>query len=118
IEEAQKRNPTVNTVDSVYFANVLSGRLGYPVTAGETYFSPTCTTMAQCVFPGYIIPERAWDTPSKNTLALIPDPNTQGQYFSTSAYKGTLQDDKVGVRIDGNSRIGMMSGYWHYDPWV
>jgi len=118
IEAAQLRNPTVNTVDSVNFANVLSGRLGYPVTAGEPYFSRTCKTAAQCVFPNYIIPEAAWDTPSKNTLALIPDPNTQGQYFSSSALPATLNDDKSGARIDANTRIGMISGYWHYDPWV
>jgi hypothetical protein len=114
----QLRNPTVNTVDSVNFANVLSGRLGYPVTSGERYFAPGCTTTTQCVFPNYIIPQSAWDTPSKNTLALIPDPNTQGQYFSSSALPATLNDDKSGARIDANTRIGMISGYWHYDPWV
>src|SRR5262249_39557625 len=52
------------------------------------------------------------------TLGLIPDPNTLGTYFSTSAAKDSLQDDKAGLRIDANTRIGMISGYWHYDPWV
>src|SRR2546425_498251 len=32
IAAAQTRNPTVNTVGSNYFAGLLSGRLGYPVT--------------------------------------------------------------------------------------
>jgi hypothetical protein len=118
IAAAQSRNPNVNTVDSVNFANILSGRLGYPVTSGERYFSPSCTTTAQCVFPNYMIPQAAWDTPSKNTVMLIPDPNTQGSYFSTASQPATLQDDKAGARIDGNTKIGMISGYWHYDPWT
>ena len=118
IAAAQSRNPSVNTVDSVNFANILSNRLGYSVTSGERYFAPGCTTTAQCVFPNYIIPQSAWDSPSKNVLGLIPNPNTQGAYFSTSAYPASLQDDKSGLRIDANTRIGMISGYWHYDPWV
>jgi len=113
----EANNPTTNTVSSAYFAGLLSARLGYPVTSGEKYFSSTCTTSAQCVFPGYIIPQKAWDTPSAKTLTLIPDPN-QGVYYSTSAYPEVLNDDKAGVRIDANTRIGMISGYWHYDPWV
>ncbi|PYU91639.1 MAG: hypothetical protein DMG25_14185, partial [Acidobacteria bacterium] len=47
----------------------------------------------------------------------IPDPN-QGVYYSNSAFPATLRDDKGGARIDANTRIGMISGYWHYDPWV
>src|SRR5206468_1277714 len=78
IAAAQTRNPTVNTVGSNYFASLLSGRLGYPVTVGEKYLSPGCANNTQCVFPHYVIPQSAWDSPSKNTLALIPDPNTQG----------------------------------------
>jgi hypothetical protein len=113
----EANNPTTNTVSSAYFAGLLSARLGYPVTAGEKYFSSTCTINTQCVFPGYIIPQSAWDSPSAKTLTLIPDPN-QGVYYSTSAYPETLSDDKAGVRIDANTRIGMISGYWHYDPWV
>jgi hypothetical protein len=69
------------------------------------------------VFPNYIIPKAAWDPVAANTLALIPPPNTAGGYFSTSAYPATLQDDKWAVRIDGNSRLGMISGYYHNDPW-
>src|SRR2546421_483032 len=29
-----------------------------------------------------------------------------------------LNDDKSGARIDANTRIGMISGYWHYNPWT
>jgi len=115
----EANNSTANQVSSEYFAGVLSSRLGYTVTSGERYFPTSahpCTTSAQCVFPGFVIPSAAWDSPSAKALALIPDPN-QGVYYSTSAYSETLNDDKVGVRIDANTRIGMVSGYWHYDPW-
>jgi hypothetical protein len=117
IAATQASNPNANKVSGTYFASLLSGRLGYPVTSGETYFSPSCTTNAQCVFPGYMVPQSAWDSPSMKTMQLIPDP-TQGIFYSTSAYPASLDDDKAGVRIDANTRVGMISGYWHYDPWV
>ncbi len=98
------------------WANVLSDRLGYAVTTGEPYYTPGCTS-ATCVFPGLVIPQTAWDTPSANVIKLIPSP-TIGPYFSSSALPATLGDDKSGARIDANTRIGMISGYWHYDPWV
>jgi hypothetical protein len=109
-----------NAVRGTYFAGVLTQRLGYPVNVGEQYFptpSKPCTATNPCVFPNYVIPQSAWDTPSKNTLALIPDPN-RGVYYSNSAFPESLKDDKLGVRIDGNTRIGMISGYWHHNPWV
>ncbi|MFB3921966.1 MAG: carboxypeptidase regulatory-like domain-containing protein [Terriglobia bacterium] len=113
-------NPSTNTVSSAYFAGVLSSRLGYPVSAGEHYF-PTpanpCADNTECVFPNFMIPQSAWDTPSANAVALIPDAN-QGLFYSTSGFPATLNDDKVGIRIDGNTRFGMISGYWHYDPWT
>src|SRR2546425_3322431 len=112
IAAAQERNSQVNTVHSAFFAGLLAARLGYPGTSGEQYFSPTCTTTAQCVFPNYIVPQSVWDTPSAKVLALIPDPN-QGAYFSNSAFPATLKDDKTGARIDANTRLGMISGYWH-----
>src|SRR5439155_271311 len=106
-----------SAVNGPYFASQLSSKLGYPVTSGEPYFAPGCTTPAQCVFPNYVIPQSVWAAPSAKTLALIPPPNS-GPYFSSSALPATLQDNKSGARIDANTRIGMISGYWHYDPWV
>ena len=110
-------NSNVNLVSSTYFAGVLAGRLGYPVNQGEQYFSPTCTTSAQCVFPGYQIPTSAWDSPSANELKLIPPPNS-GPYYLSSAAAATQKDDKLGIRIDANTKFGLISGYYHYDPWV
>jgi len=69
------------------------------------------------VFPNYIVPKTAWDPVAANTLALIPPINTSTGYFSTSAYPATLQDDEWAVRLDGNTHIGMISGYYHNDPW-
>ena len=109
-------NTSANAVGSPYFASVLATRLGYGVTSGEPYFGANCTTTAQCVFPGFIVPQSAWDTPSANILKLIPNPNA-GAFFSTAANPNTLQDNRSGLRIDANTKIGMISGYWHYDPW-
>ena len=36
------------SVQGAYWANVLSGELGYPVSNGESYYSPGCTTSAKC----------------------------------------------------------------------
>jgi len=41
----------VGTVGGPYFANLLTQKLGYGVTPGESYYVPGCTTSAQCVFP-------------------------------------------------------------------
>jgi hypothetical protein len=110
------KNPS--GVNGSYMAGLLSTRLGYTVSNGEPYFGATCTTTAQCVFPNYVVPKSAWDPVAANVLSLIPlanVPNTP--YYQTSAYPGSLQDDKSGTRIDANTKIGMITGYWHYDPW-
>jgi hypothetical protein len=105
-------------VNGTYMASLLSSRLGYAVTSGEPYFGASCMTTSQCVFPNYVVPQKAWDPVAAATLKLIPNPNVPNtSYFQTSAYPATLQDDKSGTRIDANTRIGMISGYWHYDPW-
>ena len=41
------------TIDGPYWAQVLSQRLGYPVTQGEQYSFVGCTTTTQCVLPGW-----------------------------------------------------------------
>jgi hypothetical protein len=105
------------TVSGPYFANILSSELGYPVTTGEHYYTAGCTSSANCVFPNAMVPQSAWTPVSSKVLGLIPLPNS-GPYFSTSANPETLQDDKGGVRVDGNTRIGMLSGYYFDDPWV
>jgi hypothetical protein len=75
------------------FAQNLTQRLGYTVTAGEPYWITGCNTLANaqagmCAFPGQIIPQVAWSPAAVGTLKLIPTPTgTRGgtPIFSTSA---------------------------------
>ena len=114
---ADVANQLTGKVGGTYWAQTLAGELGYPVTAGEPYYSPTCTTTAQCVFPNAVIPSSAITKPSTFLLKYIPDPNS-GAYFTTSAYKETLSDNKGSGRLDANTRLGMISGYYFFDDYV
>ena len=114
---SDRANLLKGTVVGPYWANTLSTRLGYAVTVGEPYYAPGCTSSANCVFPNAIIPTSAWSSVSPNVIPLIPVPNS-GPYFTTSANSESLRDNKWAIRIDGNTRLGMISGYYHHDPWV
>ena len=58
------------------FASQLATKLGYPVTVGEPYYTPGCTSSANCVFPGAVIPQSAWASPAAPLIKYIPAPNT------------------------------------------
>ena len=105
-------------VSGSYFANLLSQKLGYPVTAGESYFTPGCVTSTQCVFPNAIIPTRVWSGPGEQLLKYIPLPNSGDSSFATSAYNQTLTDDKGGARVDAITRFGMLSAYYFHDNYT
>lgn len=109
-------NTIPTTVSGPYWAGLLSGKLGYAVTAGEPYYTAGCTS-ATCVFPGAVIPERAWSAPAINLLKYIPGPNNANGTFSTSAYNETLRDDKGAYRLDANTRWGQLSAYYFLDDW-
>jgi hypothetical protein len=102
------------------WASVLSRRLGYSVQPGEAYYSPGCTSNTQCVFPNAVIPKSAWSPVATKMLALglIPQPNAPGNFFVTSAYARQLRDDKGGIRIDQNSRFGMLFAYYFADDYL
>jgi hypothetical protein len=109
------------TVGGPYFASLLSQKLGYTVHAGEPYYVSGCTQAnaqaGQCVFygdTGPVIPQSAWSTPAQNMLQYIPAPNN-ADGFATSAYNQTVRDDKAGVRIDANTRWGLLSAYYFID---
>jgi Carboxypeptidase regulatory-like domain/TonB dependent receptor len=102
-----------STVSGPFFAAQLGNSLGYPVASGEPYFFPGCNT-ATCVFPGALISQSVWSAPAKNLLQYIPAPNS-GANFSTSAFNQTLRDDKGAIRLDGNTRWGMLSAYYFLD---
>jgi Carboxypeptidase regulatory-like domain/TonB dependent receptor len=108
------------TVQGANWASVLQSRLGYPVSDGEPYFG--CTVNSQCVFPNFVIPKAAFSSAAAGLLPYIPVPNVPtsissitGFNYSTSAYSEKLRDDKIGLRIDQNSRLGMISAYYHGD---
>ena len=101
-------------VGGPYFANLLTQELGYSVVAGEPYYVPGCTTSAQCVFPNALIPQNAWSTPAQRMLQYIPAPNTPNG-FATSSFNQTVRDDKGAVRVDANTRLGLLSAYYFID---
>ena len=103
------------------WAQQLTTAFGYPVTAGEPYYTAGCTSSAQCVFPNAQIPQSAWASPTAHLLPYIQPPNyiaPSGDYYTTSAYDERLRDDKGGVRVDGNSRFGMLSAYYFMDDYL
>jgi hypothetical protein len=103
------------TVSGQYWANLLSQKLNYPVSAGEPYYTTDCNSPSQCVLPNAVIPRSAWSAPAVNLLKYIPAPNFPGNVFSTSAYNQILHDDKIGERVDANTRWGAMFGYYSLD---
>jgi hypothetical protein len=107
-------NQLTGSVSGPYFASLLSQKLGYTVTAGEPYYQPGCTS-ASCVFPNAVIPQAAWSVPAQRLLQYIPAPNTTSGVFATSAYNQTVEDDKAGARLDGNTRRGYLSAYYFID---
>ena len=102
-------------VGGPYFANLLTQKLGYGVTAGEPYYVPGCSTAAACVFPNAVIPQHAWSIPAQRMLQYIPAPNTASGTFATSAFNQTLRDDKGAFRLDANTRWGLISAYYFID---
>src|SRR5277367_4153667 len=109
-------NTIPTTVSGPYFANLLSQKLGYPVSQGEPYYTPGCTT-ATCVLPGAVIPQSVWSAPATNLLKYIPSPTNSDGTFSTSAFNQTLRDDKGAYRADANTRWGLFSAYYFLDDW-
>jgi carboxypeptidase family protein/TonB-dependent receptor-like protein len=107
------------TVGGPYFANLLSQKLGYAVSTGEAYYTPGCTGSLQCVFPNATIPMSAWSAPALALLKYIPAPTPGlGNDFSTSAFNQILKDNKIGERVDANTRWGTIFGYYSLDSYT
>jgi hypothetical protein len=109
------------TVEGAAWASQLSSDLGYPVAAGENYYTPGCTT-ANCVFPNAQIPRGIFSPISQNIYGYgvipLPNANVAGEsYYTTSAFKSRVRDDKASGRIDTNSRFGMLFGYYFFDDY-
>lgn len=106
------------SANNTAWAQHLTNVLGYPVTVGEPYYTPGCTT-ATCVFPNARIPSSAFDTVSKNLLAqnIFPAPNNANGTFSTASFPLRLNDNKTSGRVDANTRFGTISGYYYFDKY-
>jgi hypothetical protein len=104
-------------VNGAGLAAQLQNSLGYAVSANEPFYTPGCTTSSQCVFPGAIIPKKAWTAPSQNLLQYIPLPN-DGPTTFFGEQNETLRDDKFGFRVDENDlRWGNFSAYYFFDDY-
>src|SRR5215467_8249910 len=103
------------TVQGPVWAQDLSQTLGYPVTEGESYYSPGCTDKATCVFPGATVPASAVSVPSKNLLQIIPPGNAGDGVFSPVAAPVRLTDNKASGRVDYDSHLGLITGYYFFD---
>ncbi len=106
------------TIDGPYWAQVLSQRLGYPVTQGEAYSFAGCNSTAQCVFPGGVIPQSAWSAPAAHILPYIPAPTLPGDTnnYSNNSQRNVANDNKIGERVDfNNQKTGNWSWYYHLD---
>jgi hypothetical protein len=115
-----------NTVAGPAWASQLSSQLHETVSPGEHYFTPGCNSPAQCVFPNAQFPSTA-GVPDFNPISakLLPfilpaapgtiDPASGTGTFSTSSGKIDLHDNKFSGRVDANTGIGLLTGYYYFD---
>ena len=103
-------------VSGPYLAGLLAADMGSNVAADDPYSpqSTGCTPGRPAVFPDGTIPLKAWSVPAQRLLEYIPAPNTANG-FATSAYNQTVSDDKEALRLDANTRWGLLSAYYFMD---
>jgi Carboxypeptidase regulatory-like domain len=105
-------------VNGPFLAQTLSSRLGYPVGAGEPFYTPGCTSSAQCVFPNAVILQSAFALPATRLLQYIPTPSLGANQFSSGAEKQRIEDDKGSGRVDWNTtRYGNFGFYYFADKY-
>ncbi len=114
---AYASNLAGTTVNGAGWANTLSTQLGQPVTAGEPYYFAGCTTTAQCVLPNAQLSPTKFNPISQNLLPFIlPANQANGQYLNSSE-STNLTDNKFSGRVDANSPIGLLTGYYYWDKY-
>ena len=109
--------------------SIVAGVTPYYYTATDyipgttTQYGTPCTSATQCVFPNAQLPSGALNSISKNLLHYIL-PATPGTInstgtgsFSTNSQKIHLTDNKFSTRLDGNSRFGLLTGYYYFDKY-
>lgn len=104
------------TVTGPNMASLLSQRLGYAVSDGEPFYTPGCTSPAQCVLPNATIPQSAWSAPAMALLKYIPLPNVGTNIFSDSSLAQRLNDGKGSMRVDAQTtHFGAIATYYFID---
>jgi hypothetical protein len=110
--------PTV--VNGATWASQLSSQLGQAVTANEAYYTPGCTSVSQCVFPNAQLSPSAFNPISTKLLHYILPANGAlnssgtGQYLNGSE-STNLTDNKFSGRLDANTGMGLLTGYYYFD---
>lgn len=101
------------------WASVLTNQLGYTVTPGEKYYSPGCTSTAQCVLPNAMLSPTAFNPISANLLPFILPANGVNNKglptFTTNAGAIDLSDNKFSGRGDANTSFGLLTAYFYWD---
>jgi hypothetical protein len=112
-------NDLTGCVSGPYMAGILSQNLASGVQAGDPYSTRAtgCTAGRPAVFQSGTIPQSAWSTPGRNLLQYIPIPNISATQYSTAAFEEKVRDDKAASRIDANTRLGQVSGYYFIDDY-
>jgi hypothetical protein len=114
----QNQNPLPGTVNGAFLAQTLSKALGYQVNTNEAFYTPGCSTTAQCVFPNAVIPQTAFALPATRLMRYIPTPNIGANQFSSGAEKRRIHDDKGSGRVDLNTnKYGNFSFYYFADKY-
>jgi Carboxypeptidase regulatory-like domain len=114
-------NSTNGVVQGSAWAQTLTNRLGYPVTAGEPYFTTGCTSSSACVLPNGQLSPTKFSPAAQGLLPFVPmplnpSPLPGGPNFNTTAAEQRLTDNKGGIRVDHNApRWGLLSAYWNID---
>jgi len=115
---------TPTTVNGAAWAAQLTQQLGQPVSAGEPYYFPGCTTTSQCVLPNAQLSPSAFNPISQKLLPYIQPaaPGTIGSdgtgIFSTSSGAINLRDNKFSGRVDANSGFaGLLTAYYYFDKY-
>jgi Carboxypeptidase regulatory-like domain/TonB dependent receptor len=109
------------TVNGTAWAQQLSKQFNQTITAGEPYYTPGCTTYAQCVFPNAQMPTSAFNPIAAKLLQyILPsngaiNPVSGTGTYSTSSQKLNLSDNKFSGRGDANTSWGLLTGYYYFD---
>lgn len=106
-------------VSGPYLAGILSQELDSSIRAGDPYSnqSSRCTLDRPAVFPNGTVPQSSWSTTGTNLLKYIPAPNISPTQYSSAAFEQKVRDDKAASRIDANTLLGQLSGYYFIDDY-